>query len=177
MTVSAEKVGKQILDLRKAKNITQAELGERLGVSFQAVSKWERGETLPDISLLADLANILETTIDNILLGGQRITDFKRKITVEQVKDAFASLSRLGDLLGKDNLFYLAAIDGINSRMNMDIESYLQDEYTKEAMLAEAIVQCLQNGAYIDISDVKRGFVNPHWQDIVISYAQKHGIK
>ena len=37
------KVGKQILSMRKIKGITQTELGEKLGVSFQAVSKWERG--------------------------------------------------------------------------------------------------------------------------------------
>lgn len=57
-------VGKQIASLRKAKGLTQNQLGERLNISFQAVSKWERGEALPDISILVDLANILETTTD-----------------------------------------------------------------------------------------------------------------
>lgn len=42
------KVGSQIAMRRKEKGITQNELGDRIGVSFQAVSKWERGETLPD---------------------------------------------------------------------------------------------------------------------------------
>ena len=54
------------------KKLTQSELGERLGVSFQAVSKWERGETLPDISILPALADILETSIDYILRCGER---------------------------------------------------------------------------------------------------------
>ena len=43
-------VGKQIASLRKAKGLTQNQLGERLNISFQAVSKWERGEALPDRS-------------------------------------------------------------------------------------------------------------------------------
>lgn len=43
MSVNTEKVGNQIISLRKAKGLTQAQLGERLSVSFQAVSKWERG--------------------------------------------------------------------------------------------------------------------------------------
>ncbi|MBP3937932.1 MAG: helix-turn-helix transcriptional regulator, partial [Clostridia bacterium] len=64
------KFGKMIALLRSQKGITQAELGERLGVSFQAVSKWERGETLPDVSLLTDLADVLETTVDFLLRGG-----------------------------------------------------------------------------------------------------------
>ena len=62
-----KKIGVTIALLRNNKNMTQADLGERIGVSFQAVSKWERGETLPDISLLPTLADILETTIDYIL--------------------------------------------------------------------------------------------------------------
>ena len=41
--MNIKKVGEQIAALRKAKGITQNELGERIGVSFQAVSKWERG--------------------------------------------------------------------------------------------------------------------------------------
>ena len=52
MTVSPEKVGAKISTLRKSKQLTQNELGERLNISFQAVSKWERGETLPDTSIL-----------------------------------------------------------------------------------------------------------------------------
>ena len=55
--IDNEAVGRQIALLRTDKGLTQSELGERLGVSFQAVSKWERGETLPDTGLLPDLAN------------------------------------------------------------------------------------------------------------------------
>ena len=58
-----KKIGATISMLRNNKKLTQSELGERLGVSFQAVSKWERGETLPDISILPALADILETSI------------------------------------------------------------------------------------------------------------------
>ena len=57
-------VGNQIAMLRKQKGLTQNDLGERLGVSFQAVSKWERGETLPDTAILLDMAEVLETTVD-----------------------------------------------------------------------------------------------------------------
>ena len=77
--MNIEKVGLQIAELRKNKGLTQNDLGERLGVSFQAVSKWERGETLPDTAILPDLANILGTTVDYILNGGEnRIIDGQR---------------------------------------------------------------------------------------------------
>ena len=84
--MNIEKVGEQIAVLRKSKGLTQSELGERIGVSFQAVSKWERGETLPDITLLPDLARILETTIDFILLGSEKVIEYKGKFTVTDVK-------------------------------------------------------------------------------------------
>ena len=77
-----KKIGATIALLRNNKNMTQADLGERIGVSFQAVSKWERGETLPDISLLPTLADILETTIDYILRCGEPNFSFKGKIKV-----------------------------------------------------------------------------------------------
>lgn len=162
MQISAEKVGQQIHLLRKAKGITQNELGERLGISFQAISKWERGETLPDTALLADLANVLETTIDNILTGGERIMKFQRKITVQQMREGIECFVRLGDLLGKDNLFYIGALEGVDHKMNMEMENYLTDSYTKEAMIAEATVQCIHNGDYIDLSDVRKGFAHAH---------------
>ena len=177
MVITPKEVGKQIQSLRKIKGITQNELGERLGISFQAVSKWERGETLPDTALLADLADVLETTIDAILIGGERLTKYKRKITIAQMREGIECFSRLGELLGKTNLFYLGAMEGVNSKMNIDMEASLKDSYYKEAMIAEATVQCIINGDYIDLSDIKKGFAHEHWVEIVSKYAQTHGIK
>ena len=59
-------VGENIARLRKAKGWTQAELGERLGVSNQAISKWEKGMTMPDIMLLPLLADIFGCHIDEL---------------------------------------------------------------------------------------------------------------
>ncbi len=177
MAVNAEKVGKQIAVLRKAKQLTQVELGERLGVSFQAVSKWERGETLPDIGLLPDLAAVLETTVDSILNGGEKMTAFKRKITIAQMREGIECFVRMGELLGKDNLFYVGAIEGVDRKMNVEMEQYLSDSYTKDAMIAEATEQNIMNGAYVDLSDIKKGFQHEHWVKNVTEFAQKYGIK
>ena len=62
------KAGKQIVLLRKSRGITQEELAQRLSVSPQAVSKWENGHTMPEISVLVELSQILGATIDEILL-------------------------------------------------------------------------------------------------------------
>ena len=60
-------VGKKIASLRKKANLTQLELADKLGITYQAVSNWERGDTMPDISKLTDLADILEVSVDMIL--------------------------------------------------------------------------------------------------------------
>ena len=127
--------------------------------------------------MLADLANVLETSIDNILMGGKRIIKFQRKITVQQMREGMECFVRLGELLGKDNLFYIGAIEGVDHRMNIEMEKYLTDSYTKEAMIAEAAVQCIHNGAYIDLSDIQKGFEYAHWAELVLEYAKNHGIK
>ena len=50
------KLGKRIADLRKAQGMTQAQLAEKLGITDKAVSKWERGLSNPDVTLLPDVA-------------------------------------------------------------------------------------------------------------------------
>ena len=62
-----ESIGKKIAFYRKDRGITQEELSEKLGVSPQAVSKWENDIACPDIQLLAPLAKILEVTTDELL--------------------------------------------------------------------------------------------------------------
>lgn len=97
--MNTSKIAEQISALRKSKGLTQNELGERVGVTFQAVSKWERGETLPDITLLPDLAKVLETSIDNILLGGERQVEYKGKISVTDMKKGLDCLKKTGEYL------------------------------------------------------------------------------
>ena len=175
--IDAAKVGRQIADLRKVKGLTQSQLGERLNISFQAVSKWERGETLPDVGILLDLAKVLETTVDHILNGGQRMREYTRRVSVAQIREGIECFVHIGELLGKDNLFYIGAMEGIDQKMNMEFEKYLADPYTREAMIAEALVQNIAGGAYVDLSDVQRSFQHPHWVKTVCEYAQKYGLK
>ena len=59
--------GEFIYQKRKQLHLTQDELGRKLGVTNKAVSKWETGETFPDIQLLAPLAKELNVTVDELL--------------------------------------------------------------------------------------------------------------
>lgn len=67
--MNQKKLGKIIAEKRKEKNMTQEELGEKIGVVGSSVSKWERGLTAPDISILPLLAKELGINIDELLSG------------------------------------------------------------------------------------------------------------
>ncbi len=64
-----EKIGKFIKKLRKDNNLTQDELAKKLGVTYQAVSKWENGKSIPDIAILKDISTLFNVNIDELLEG------------------------------------------------------------------------------------------------------------
>lgn len=63
------KTGELIAQIRKAKNMTQRELAESIGVTNATISKWETGKGFPDISLLEPLAKTLDITISELIAG------------------------------------------------------------------------------------------------------------
>jgi len=60
-------IAKNIIDLRKSMHLTQAELAEKLNYSDKAISKWERAESIPDVVILKQIADIFKVTVDYLL--------------------------------------------------------------------------------------------------------------
>ena len=67
------KIGKFIAECRKRKSLTQIQLAEKLNITDKAVSKWERGMAMPDSSIMLELCDILDITV-NELLSGEKIS-------------------------------------------------------------------------------------------------------
>lgn len=93
------KIGKFIADERKRKGYTQKQLSEKLEISDKTISKWERGNGFPEVSLLLPLCNELEITV-NELLSGERVTeeDYRKKAEenmVNLVKEAQESKKKI----------------------------------------------------------------------------------
>ena len=63
------KTGKFIAERRRAQNLTQMQLAEKLGITDRAVSKWERGLAMPDSSIMLDLCRVLEISVNDLLCG------------------------------------------------------------------------------------------------------------
>lgn len=74
--MDCDKIGMLISQLRKDKNITQKQLADKLNISDRTISKWERGGGIPDISLLSDVADFFDITIETLLNGEILSNDF-----------------------------------------------------------------------------------------------------
>lgn len=92
--MNQEKIGKFIATKRKEKNLTQEQLAEKLGVSINAVSKWERGLCLMDMSLLKPLSNILDVSVNEILSG----EDIKKEEFKMKAEENIINITELYDL-------------------------------------------------------------------------------
>ncbi|MDY4747426.1 MAG: helix-turn-helix transcriptional regulator [Candidatus Fimisoma sp.] len=73
------KMGTFLAELRKEQKLTQAELGEKLGVTNKTISRWETGNYMPPVEMLEELSNLYGLTINELLSG--------RKLTAEEYKD------------------------------------------------------------------------------------------
>lgn len=72
--MNQEKIGKFIAKCRKQQRLTQAQLADRLDITYKAVSKWESGKGFPDALRMIDLCNILKITV-NHLLSGEKVEE------------------------------------------------------------------------------------------------------
>ena len=77
-------IGKNIRQLRTAKNMTQDELAEKLFVTRQTVSNYETGKSRPDVEMLVKISDILETDIHQVIYGPEpvKLTKEKKRLLV-----------------------------------------------------------------------------------------------
>jgi len=95
--MNMQDVGRNIARLRREHDMTQVELADRLMVSYQAVSSWERGLTMPDVSKLPDISQVLRVSIDE-LLGNVRQADMVRHVLNEGSDALEASKPQLNEI-------------------------------------------------------------------------------
>ena len=89
--MNSRNMGKTILRLRKEKNMTQKELADKLQITHNAVSKWERGLSYPDISVL-----LLEVSVDELLTGDAKADKWQnfKELNAADVKEMAGLLCR-----------------------------------------------------------------------------------
>ena len=177
MNLNTKLMGSFLQTERKKMGMTQSELSEKLNISPQAVSNWERGETIPDVSILLDLAGALHCSVDGILSGGAGCGGFRRHITVAQMQEALSALDRIGELLGRDHFIYQCILDALNTRMNTNIEGSFSDPHIFDVFTIEFLLACIDNGDYADPRDVEAHLPQSPARDYLLRSLREHGIR
>ena len=146
------KVGRIISQKRKEHNMTQMQLADALGISFQAVSNWERGNSMPDISKLPELAELFGCSIEELLGGGApagnveklakgegqglslgEIAEVAPVLTPEVLDEAVESARRATPSVAcGDSSFREGAEESDDEDFDEDIEEEIEDEEDDE---------------------------------------------
>ena len=177
MNLDLNRIGSYIQLRRKLAGLTQAQLGERLHVTAQSVSNWERGLLLPDTATLPDLAQILDTSVDCLLSGGDCPPRFRRRVTVAHIREAIGCIQRMREILGTEHIFCRTMVDALDVRLNSSIETAFHNERAMDAYICEALLFCLEQGDYVDRDDVKAGIANEKAAAFVLARLDALNIK
>ncbi len=151
-----KKFGAYISRLRKNKDMTQSELAERLSLTRQSISKYECGDSFPDVSILITIANVFGVTLDELIGSGhptQKEAEILEGAAVGQDlsgalgKGAISDIVNIAPLLKPSLLDKMAtglAKQGIDISSIVSLAEYMQDE---------TVVKLLENATFDTISE------------------------
>ena len=108
------KIGALIAELRKEKQLTQEQLGEKLGVSQKSISRWETGKNMPDISLLKPLSIELGISVSELIEGERNEgLEEKKEKYIEQVLEYTIETRKDNSMLWNDINFITTVISAL----------------------------------------------------------------
>jgi Predicted transcriptional regulators len=87
------KMGTFLADLRKEQKLTQAELGEKLGVTNKTISRWETGSYMPPVEMLEELSRMYDLTINELLSGKKLSAEEYKEMAETNIKEALSNSS------------------------------------------------------------------------------------
>ncbi len=158
--MDVKKIGEAIRYLRIKKGYTQQNIADYLNISFQAVSKWERGLCIPDASYLSKLADLLNVDLDDLLDGNITYVDdewrgvlsFKAAFDIDNV-----NLSKIYDVLIA--YFMLAGIRQITVKTEQNIREQMQQKFQDGR----------QYGLQLEYSDNQSKRINEKCNTMIVS--------
>ena len=126
-----EKIGKFIKDLRIKNNLTQKAFADKYNVTYQAVSKWENGKNMPDLSLLKEICKDFDVSLDDLINGEKSVKKSYKKYVIiciifivivlflvidgRRVDSVGASVADLAKIMLRYGAYNAANLDGGNS--------------------------------------------------------------
>ncbi len=130
-------VAQKIKEARIAQNLTQMNLADAMDVSYQAVSNWERGNSMPDIAKLGQLAEILQVSIDNLLgrslasTAVSKTLSHEDSLTIEEIS-AIAPLLPPKDIETYANDAYPTSINNLDIETLISLAPFLSGEQLRK---------------------------------------------
>ena len=160
-------MGKNIAYFRKSKGYTQEELGSKLGVTNQAVSKWESETSMPDIMILPRIANALDVTLDDLFAehviqtSSQNLKVFNKKAVHDFPKNAQAEI--IDSLCQQTNLVNCNTWDFLKAEENPSTKKYdqIRQFYTMCCLSNTAGAAFVSNALTMIDSDIKPTDIGP----------------
>ncbi|MHB1154892.1 MAG: helix-turn-helix domain-containing protein [Eubacteriales bacterium] len=150
---STKKFGAYISKIRKKANLTQSELADKLNLTRQAISKYEVGDSFPDISILILISEIYGITLDELIKSGEptkgeaKILESVAKDTDEQIVFNISDFVNLAPLIKPNMLDRMA--QGLNSQ-GIDISNIVE---IVEFLNDSSIIKLLVNATYDTLND------------------------
>ena len=93
-----EKIGNFIANKRKEKNMTQQELADKLGVTDRAIGNWENGRRMPDISIMKELCDVLDITINELIEGKELSQSEEQTLADKNIISILTTKSKLENM-------------------------------------------------------------------------------
>ena len=154
--MNQEKIGKFISKLRKDKKLTQEQFSEKMGVSTNAVSKWERGISFPDVSLLKKICNELDISIEELINGEKNNSEeAKEKAVFNVIESRNKTKKKLKTIITISLLFILTLIV-LSTLLYKNKEKEIDNFYEKNYQMSfvarniEAFLKYRYDGKYPD---------------------------
>ncbi len=143
-------------EFRKAKNLSQEQLALKLGLTMQAVSKWECGLSYPDVEVLIALSDILEVSVDRLLKGGERKEyikdiDFSKPDVLYVVQCIGGRVVNISEMAAKEEIPLAIPKDCEKNMINVEIWGGAKINGNVGGYVdAGAGVNCGNVGGYVD---------------------------
>lgn len=155
---STQKFGVYISHLRKEADMTQSELAERLSITRQAISKYEIGDSFPDITILVKIAEIFNVSLDNLIAAGEP-TMGESKVLNSLAKGEDATADNVEDVMNLAPLLKPSLLEKVSSKLalhGVDISNIVQlSQYMSDAntslMIQNADFSSLEGDAERDL--------------------------
>ena len=150
---STQKFGGYLSRLRKERDMTQSELAEKLNVTRQAVSKYETGDSFPDVSVLVTIANIFEVPLDELIRSGEPTVGEAAILSTAARNEPTALAQNIEDIRGVAPLLNPSILEaasvglakrGIDVTHIVELSQFLNDR---------TVIAMLENATEVEASD------------------------